>query len=505
MNTKNNGSSVLAIGIDSAESTLVRQMIEQDEMPALRSLLNGGRWLEVRSPSTIGSGAVWPTFLTGEDPISHGIYSEWKWLPETMGLRRYEGHHLTPFWKALAAQGVSVGVFDVPFAAPVGVTDGFEVCEWWAHDSTAAGLQAAPEPIRSLLTEAPPHPLSVNRFFNSTPESKSNLQELAAACSEGARLRGMLAQRLISETRPQMSLVVFPELHHAGHQLWHTVAPEHSIYNGLEANGGAFLRDVYSTVDQQIGEIINSATSATTVVVFALHGMRPSLGFPAFLGPLLCERGFSSLQSWRSQTWSKRALSLFAATKRHAPAPVKKLYYSVAPVTATYKLARPTMLPAYDWQKTRAFSLPTDQYGWIRINLIGRESQGIVANDDYDTLCTQLEQMLLSLTSEDGELLVQDVGRTARDAASARVNPLPDLVVHWRDAAFYSVLKIKGSKVQAQIVGRKSTGQHTTPGFCIYRGNDDPGPDGVVDAKDLNRVIAASLQAPDRGTDNGKG
>ena len=101
--------------------------------------------------------------------------------------------------------------------------------------------------------------------------------------------------------------------------------------------------------------------------------------------------------------------------------------------------------------------------------------------------------MLVSLASEDGELLVQDVVRTAADAASARDNPLPDLVVHWRDAAFSSSLKIKGSKVPAQMVGKKSTGQHTTPGFCIYRGEEEWGRDGVVDAKDLNRMITASV------------
>jgi len=494
----NNGPSVLAIGIDSAESTLVRQLIDQGELPALRSLLAAGRWLEVRSPSTIGSGAVWPTFLTGEEPATHGIYSEWKWLPETMSLRRYEGHHLTPFWKRWVEQGVSVGVFDVPFAPPVGVTKGFEVCEWWAHDSTAAGLHANPEQVRTLVTEAPSHPLSSNRFFTSTPEGKSNLQELAASCSEGARLRATLVQHLIRQTNPQVTLVVFPELHHAGHQLWHTVTPEHWVYNGLESNGDgphrvSLLRDVYRSVDQQIGALVDSVRSGTTVMVFALHGMRPALGFPAFLGPLLCERGFSLMESWRSQSWNKRALSLFAATKRHAPAGLKKLYYQVTPITATYKLARPTMLPSYDWSKTRAFSLPTDQYGWIRINLIGRESHGIVAPEEYDKLCTELEQMLLSLASEDGELLVQDVKRTAADAAAARANPLPDLVVHWRDAAFSSSLKLKGSKVQAQMVSQKSTGQHKTPGFCIYRGDREWGRGDVIDAKDLSRLMAASL------------
>ena len=491
MSTENN-SSVLAIGIDAAESTLVRQMIEQNELPALRSLLAAGKWLEVRSPAPIGSGTVWPTFLTGEEPAAHGIYSEWKWLPETMSLRRYEGHHLTPFWKSLADDGVSVGVFDVPFAPPVGIKRGFEVCEWWAHDSTAAGLRVGPDDIQSLVQAAPAHPLSSNRFVTATPDSRNNSEELAEACSTGARARGSLAQSLIRETKPRLSVIVFPEVHHAGHQLWHTIASQHPVYEGLEGDRAPLLKDVHRAVDEQIGELID-ASKAQTVLVFALHGMRPALGFPAFLGPLLCERRFSQLATWRSQSWTRRSLSAFAAVKRHAPVPLKRLYYQVTPSTATYKLARPTMMPAYDWRQTRAFSLPTDQYGWIRINLRGREAEGIVSPDEYDAVCAELSDMLSTLAAEDGELLVENILRTATDADSARVNPLPDLVVHWRYAAFAQSLKIRGSKVPAQLVGKKSTGQHASPGFCIYRGNDDAALNGVVTGKDLWRLIVAGL------------
>ena len=494
MTSANKNSSVLAIGIDAAEATLVRQMIERNELPALASVLAEGKWLEVRSPSLVGSGCVWPSFLTGEEPTAHGIYSEWKWWPETMNLRRYVGHHLTPFWKPLAQQGVSIGVFDVPFAPPVGITRGFEVCEWWAHDSTAAGLRIGPDEIRSLVQESPAHPLGSNRFFTVTPESTNNIEELAAACCEGVRLRGSLARRLIAETQPQLSVVVFPEAHHAGHQLWHTVARDHPIYVGQRHNGESFeglLKNVHRAIDEQIRELISSG--AETVMIFALHGMRPALGFPAFLGPLLCERGFSQLATWPSQGWTSRAQSAFAAIKRHTPASLKKLYYEMTPATVTYKLARPTMLPAYDWQNTRAFSLPTDQYGWIRINLMGRESEGIVALDEYDKLCTELEQVLLTLRSENGELLVQDVTRTSAESSDALHNPLPDLVAHWHDAAFASSLKIKGSNVPATMVSKKTTGQHASAGFCIYRGMTDDGLNGVIEANDLWRLMASNI------------
>jgi predicted AlkP superfamily phosphohydrolase/phosphomutase len=493
-----NVASVLAIGIDAAEATFVKQLIDQNEMPALRSLLGdhqASRWLRVQSPAHIGSGAVWPTFITGDKPTTHGVYSEWSWRPETMSLSRYHGRHLTPFWKPLAQHGIPIGVLDVPFALPIGVSRGFEVCEWWAHDSTGAGLQAGPDGILAVVKQSSAHPLSANRFVNTTPDNQSNLQELTAACVEGARLRGVLAQRLIRETRPRFTLLVFPEIHHAGHQMWHTIEPDHHVYSGL--NGGRvlepLLKNVYRAVDQEIAALVDAAGTGATVMVFALHGMRPALGFPGFLGPLLTERGFSRPASWSSQSWANRGLSLLAATKRHTPEELKKLYYRLTPTAVTHKLARPTMLPVYDWENTRAFSLPTDQYGWIRINLSGREAQGSVPLDRYGDTCVQLEQLMLGLTNEDGKSLVQEVTRTSANAESALSNPLPDLVVRWQDAAFAWPLRIKDSKIQGEPVGKKSTGQHASEGFCIYRGNDDWSPGGVVAAKDLGRLMTRSL------------
>lgn len=510
-------SRVLAIGIDAAESTLVRKLIDESEMPALKALLDDGQWLRVHSPAPIGSGTVWPTFITGAEPTTHGMYSEWIWKPDVMSLSRYHGRHLRPFWKEQIPADLRIGIFDVPFAQPVGLSEGFEVCEWWAHDSTGAGLQAGPKHILPLLQNFPAHSLSANRFVNTTPNSQSDLAALSAACVDGVRLRGALAQMLIKETSPRMLLMVFPEIHHAGHQMWHTVDPDHRIYNGRKLSVvGPLLKDLYRAVDTQIAALIDSR-SWDTVLVFALHGMRPASGFPAFLGPLLVERGFSRIANWGSQSWRGRALSIFAKTKCHAPNEVKKLYYKLMPTRATHKLARPTMLPPYDWANTRAFSLPTDQYGWIRINLVGREAEGSIALDEYDDTCEQLKKLLLSLTNDEGQPLVRDIMLTsnaepadttlkasdvahvsASNGERALSNPLPDLVVHWEDAAFAWPLKIKDSQVQVEPVARKSTGQHASEGFCIYRGTDNNGLNGVVEAKDLSHLITESLRWQNR-------
>lgn len=488
-----NGPNVLAIGIDAAEASLVRQLIEQRQLPALSALRQQGRWLTVNSPAAIGSGTVWPTLMSGTDPATHGVYSEWSWRPESMELTRFDGATIAPFWETLAQQNIAVGIFDVPFALPVGLSAGFEVCEWWAHDHTGYGLQVNPDKIARLIKDTVPHPLSKTRFVNTTPDTQWDLDALTTACVEGVQLRTDLALRLINEGRPQFSFLVFPEIHRGSHHMWHTADPHHAFFHSRR-NGTApvpLLETVYEAVDRQIERLVDGAAPDATIIVFALHGMRAGLGFPTFLAPWLCEGGFSSVQSLSSQSWRKRASSTLAMAKRYTPDFVKQLYYKTAPTSATLKLARPFMWPIYDWKKTRAFSLPTDQHGWIRVNLQQREAEGIVAPENYEAVCGELEALLQNLKRDDGLPLVRAVIRTAANLKSALINPLPDLVVHWEDAAFASPLKIKGSSVVAESVGAKSTGQHASEGFCIYRGAAVTG--DTIAAKDLGQLMTSPL------------
>jgi hypothetical protein len=62
-----------------------------------------------------------------------------------------------------------------------------------------------------------------------------------------------------------------------------------------------------------------------------------------------------------------------------------------SPVMIAYKLAQQTMLPAYDLNQTRAFALPTDQHGWIRINLAERESKGCITPEQYEEIWRELQ------------------------------------------------------------------------------------------------------------------
>jgi predicted AlkP superfamily phosphohydrolase/phosphomutase len=486
---------VLAIGIDAAEPSAVRPMIERGELPALQRLLGTGSWSRVDSPAHIGSGTVWPTFFTGTPPQAHGLYGEWCWEPATMDVRRVSGRHLTPFWRPLIQEGWTVGVLDVPFAPFLGSRTGFEVCEWGAHDMVEGRVDASPAPVSDVVTrEVEPHPFAVEVLDASGPGDHGALTTLAAACLRGVRARGALARRLIREVRPELALVVFTEIHHLAHYLWHTLAPEDPLYD-TEAFRRArpvtpTLLDLFRGVDEQIGELVAEAPGAQ-VFVFSLHGMRPARGVTTVLGSVLCETGWARPAGWATQGWDARARTLMAAVKRRTPAALKKVYYRTLPRAATYRLAQQTMLGAYDWAHTRAFALPTDQHGWVRLNLAGREARGVVPLHEYDESCRRLEGMLRALATDDGRPLVRDVIRTASRDRDAQTLRLPDIVVHWEDAALASPLRVKGMGFESHPTGAKYVGQHALDGFLVAPGRRSPGE--RVSGQDLHRLFTAAL------------
>ena len=64
------------------------------------------------------------------------------------------------------------------------------------------------------------------------------------------------------------------------------------------------------------------------------------------------------------------------------------------------------------WSETQAFSLRADLQGYVRINLSGRELEGIVPPSEYDALCERLVAGLMSFRdAETGDPVVAEVRR----------------------------------------------------------------------------------------------
>ncbi|HET8624404.1 MAG TPA: hypothetical protein VFM14_12650, partial [Gemmatimonadales bacterium] len=133
-----------------------------------------------------------------------------------------------------------------------------------------------------------------------------------------------------------------------------------------------------------------------------------------------------------------------------------------------------------DWSRTRAFCPLADLQGYIRINLAGREAQGIVPpGRECDALCGQIVEGLETFADADtGERVVLDVGRAdAIYPGGARVSGLPDLIVRWafRPAANQrAIVSPTLGTIEMPSPGIPPTGRsgnHRPEGFVIAIGS----------------------------------
>jgi predicted AlkP superfamily phosphohydrolase/phosphomutase len=123
-----------------------------------------------------------------------------------------------------------------------------------------------------------------------------------------------------------------------------------------------------------------------------------------------------------------------------------------------------------DWSQTRAFHLPTDLFGCIRINLKRREPQGIVEpGSEYDRVCSQIaDELKKMIDPQTGARVVREVYHTDQIYPGPQRHRLPDLLVSWQDEP-------EAHEAHPEAFGRRNgdspdarSGNHRPEGFAIF-------------------------------------
>lgn len=122
-----------------------------------------------------------------------------------------------------------------------------------------------------------------------------------------------------------------------------------------------------------------------------------------------------------------------------------------------HELAARLYLRGVDWSRTRAIALPGEHNGYVRLNVRGREREGIVAPEEADALLDELARGLASFRDEDGGEAVAAVERPeVGDGPGAPL--LPDLVVRWSDRPSTEVRALRSERFG-------EVRRHGTPGL----------------------------------------
>jgi len=497
---------VVAIGLDSADPVLLERWMSQGHLKNLRQFQQQGAYGRLVNMEYYKGESAWTNFLTGCLPHKTGYWSKFKFNPQTYGASKigaygaYDYAEYPPFYAV--GSDYRVAMFDMPQTALSDQVNGVQVLAWGAHAPMVAPA-SQPQGLREeLIAKYGDYPIDVlhhqdrSDWYNS--DSVAHLQQ---ALTDGIKRRTAITRDLLGRETWDLFLTDIGEPHTAQHYLWHLSQPDHPLYQPSATDP---LLDVFETIDQSLAAILAEAPKDAYVLIFSVHGMGTNSAdllsmvmLPEFLyrfsfpgramlksqamGAPLSE----AIAPHKSEHWYKQIHQL-----KDDPDPVAQLFRALEPILPTRllmkvykqiaKLRGSAQTNLYDWHpalwykpfwpQMKAFYLPGFSDGYIRINVEGRESHGVVPLAEYDAVCDQLIKELKQLTDpRTGKPVVKGIVRTRQNPLDPDPKlPDADLAVMWEDAAVDTVDSPTYGRFGPVFYNR--SGAHRARGFVMAQG-----------------------------------
>jgi predicted AlkP superfamily phosphohydrolase/phosphomutase len=471
---------ITAICIEVAGPEQMETWLDAGWMPNLARIRDQGAWCRLRSVSDISSGSIWPSFSTGVMPSRHGQFFTHMQLESGSYrvVKKYaDDLPRAPFWDLLDRARKRSAVIDVPQSRPVPGFAGVHVAGWGGEYPAWPRSSEPPALMPEILRRFGRHPLAEQYRLVGKPETEAAYEALRRDLLEGARTKASLSRWILEREPYDLFLTVFAETHWAMHLLWDMIDPQHPDHNPQLARRHAIsFREICSTIDAFIGEAWGRRPDSA-LVVFSLSGMGanysgwhvlPEVLTRLELGP--AGKGTAPGVQWsplrRWGPWTMRAIENLASPRLIETAK------AVVPGRLWDRWTRRLIFAGSGWRDSRAFWLPNDYSGAIRINLKGREPNGVVApGAEYDSLCRDLADAMLELVNIDtGRPAVAEVLRTREALPGECVDDLPDLLVVWAsDTPIRGVRSPKVGEIRC-VSPERRTGAHRRDGFLAATG-----------------------------------
>ncbi len=452
--------------LDAISRPIVERMLGEGRLPTLAGLSARGEWRKLKTPATYYTGATHPTVYSGLELGEHSQYYLFQWSPEEQRIRyrrSFEAPELV--WERLARAGKRTLAIDpyegFPPRGPSGVV--------------LSGVQFFN--FLGLEKWASPHDAgrTVRRFCGRSPYADEvfgepwlpGLLSLRRRLSQAPSRMGDAAVGLLGERSFDLVWLTFLTTHIGGHQFWDLSQLDEDKLNESErALLLSTLPDMYAAVDRQLERVLRALPEDADLIVLAPVGMGANTSRADFLGRMLTAVLEGTVPAERAATvplWRLRAA---------VPTPARGVITrALGPTLARGVMAR-SSVAGVDWAKTKAFVVPSDHHGQIRLNLRGRERDGIVDPSEADELCGRIAEGLLSFRDEGGGACVSAVDRAESIVGSGApaLRLLPDLLVRWGEtpsARLRAVESPRFGRIERTGSGSGRAGGHTDDAFAI--------------------------------------
>ena len=473
MRTDRSTGPVVLLGFDAADPDLIERWAREGKLPAMARLMSRGAWARTNGSELLFEHGIWSTLFSGISVGKHGFHFFWQPVPGTYALELKRARELgvAPFWSRLASTGHSVLVLDPPDTEPVPGLRGLQVSEGATH-SHYPPLTLAAEPesaVAEVQSAFGPREQIGEVIGGSISDDRSIVERLVArAARKGACVRALLAKGSYD-----LVVAVFAEAHTGGHQAWEYRRDAKGDGPRPDQGMGDALYRLYRAVDDEIGRIVDALPPTATVVVASSVGMLSQYPIEELLENFCRRLGYQASPEPAAPSAPPPRRSITAMLRSLVPERARNLVSRFLPFRVQARLLSEKFASSTDWSRTTAYAPPGYYTGCIRVNLRGREPNGIVApGAEYDAVLTRLEEDLHALRdAETNEPVIARTVRT-REAFGDDAHPaLPDLTVFWRahDRPLRRLRHPRAELTQSPHAFHRGS-HHTTEGILVAAG-----------------------------------
>ena len=465
MSSGSQTSPLVIFGFDAGEPEFLRRWAEDGTLPTLKSIMQRGCWGLTTGPEMISEHGMWVALTSGISRRDHGYYYHRQLVPGTYDLAPARGRNLgvEPFWRRLSKEK-SIAIIDVPDIAAPQPQAGIQLSEWATHNP-----YFPPSSFPSDLLK------KVHRIFGDQIRIEEELdssyeddRKIFSRLMERTRKKGELCLRLLEAERYDLVFVVFAESHTGGHQFWkyrsEARADKDAVPTGELADP---IRKIYQAIDSEMGKILKGLPADSHVFVLSSVGMKSQ--WPAGgLGEEFCRR-----LGYQSAPQGSSGFRPQALLRRTLPQGIRDQLSRFLPRNTQDRLLSDKFHASTDWSRTRVFCIPSYYTSQFRVNLKGREPQGIVEpGDEYEQMLNELEADLKKLVDPATMKPAIKAIRRAQDLFGGGPPPvLPDLFAEWSDTDRFieCVVHPKAELCQTQCEFHRGS-DHSQLGFVAAAG-----------------------------------
>lgn len=450
-------STLLVIGLDGGTAGWIERWAAEGYLPNIARLLREGVSAHCGGAELVVEHGTWVSLLSGISRADFGYYYFRQLEPGSYRLKTVTAADFDapPFWAWM--RGKRALILDPHEGALIAGLDGLQVINWDAYtpqDPAGYPFAASDPQVGKAILRQFGAPLRSPDKHNASPaENALILTRLLQA----VRRKGELARWLLAQQPYDLAFITFPQTHSAGHQFF---APGDDLQDAA--------RQVYAAVDAEIGRMIALLPVDTSVALIAPIGIHDNYPNGGLADALLRALGYHVPPALGSAP-----AGLLPLARRLVPAALRaQISRRLHTREQREAIVSAQFAASADWTRTRAFAIPASYTSTIRVNLRGREPQGIVApGAEYSALLEEMEADLRALIDpRSGAPVVERIQRAVDLFPGGPPELLPDLFVDWNTSHFIEEAahpRVRLRQPRPEFFRRTD---HSAPGFFALCG-----------------------------------